>query len=563
MPKIVLEDFRGGRNTLEAVNAVKNNQSPDQENCWAPTRGIEKRLGFTTTAVTADSLTPYPEQLITTHLAASSLMRLCMIGRVVAHSLRYLLTTDNGTSFTWAGYRAGTCGTGGVALTTITGAGGTAWSSHVKIGDYFIKSGGTANRITAVNSDTEIVVTTAETITNGTSYKILKQLVQGSPCGLARFDVSGAENLWMADGTQMHRYDGTDVLTVTTAPALIPKILLPHKNYMFGLRHDNTTIIWSAIKDATSWPAANTQTITNVGDPIRGGVVYSNSIIIFCRNSMYRLTGDTFDPSNPTYVLDRIPTPPNFNFTFSRCVAIHQGILKFLTADGWYGYAGGSEVTKISNIIQADVASFRRLAFAAEAMQDSAHAFVHNDRLWCVVPDNNETPTDTLNSVYVQDENGAWWKWPTSANTTGGEFGEFALAKFGASGTYQLMAGSVGTNKLSVVDTGNSDDSTAIDGYWITKEIVFPNEVEFVTATVTMEKQSAGNLTFSFSIDRRTFVDKTCDMTSGAGNVIRLQIPIGRVGKAIRLKVRNATLAQTFKVYAMEFEYMESEAVRA
>ena len=91
---------------------------------------------------------------------------------------------------------------------------------------------------------------------------------------------------------------------------------------------------------------------------------------------------------------------------------------------------------------------------------------------------------------------------------------------------------------------------------------MFPNDVTFIEAAVTMKKQSAGNLTFSFSVDRATFVDKTCDMTAGVGTVIRKIVPISRVGKAIRFRVANNTAAQTFEIYSIEFTYEDSDGRR-
>src|SRR3990167_3989158 len=563
MPKIIINDFRGGRNTRDALPSLRNNQSGDQENTWVENGALVQRRGHTVSTISISSLSPIPEQLKISQFAARSLLRLMIVGRVSAHSQRYLCYTDNGTSFSFAAYRAGTCSTSG-SSTTVTGS-GTAWNVNAQVGDYFIPSGGAANRITAVNSATEIIVTSAVNLSAGTAYQIIPAIAQGSPCAMATFDLSSAQNLYIVDGARAYRYDGTDIFRIDASPTLMPvgKILVPHKNYLFVLRHDNVSTRWCDIRDPSSWPSANSQTVTTIADPVRGAVVYGDYIVIFTRSRMFRLLGDTFNPTNPTYVLQEISVPPGNTFYFSRSAVVHQGVLKFLTADGWYAYAGGVGIEKISDIINTDVDNIRRLNFAAESMQDSAVAFVHKNRMYCQVPDTTETPSTTNNTTYVLDENGAWWKWPTANNVSSGSFADFALAQFTAGGNEQLMAGNNQTNVISVFDTGNSENTTAIGGTWTSKEFVFDKDVTITQAWVTMKKQSAGNLTVAFSIDRASAISFTCDMTAGTGTVIRRSVPIGRVGKAFRVTVSNSTDSQTFEVYQIEVEYEKSEAERA
>src|SRR3990167_6656764 len=179
MPKIIINDFRGGRNTRDALPSLRNNQSGDQENTWVENGALVQRRGHTATTISISSLSPIPEQLKITQLAANSLLRLMIVGRVSAHSQRYLTYTDNGTSFSFAAYRAGTCSTSG-SSTTITGS-STDWDPNVAVCDYFIPSCGAATRITAVNSYTEIVVTSAVTLSAGTTYKVIMAIAQGSP----------------------------------------------------------------------------------------------------------------------------------------------------------------------------------------------------------------------------------------------------------------------------------------------------------------------------------------------------------------------------------------------
>lgn len=565
MPSLVLEDFMGGRNTLEAVNNIKNNQSGDVENFWAEKRALVKRSGFSKTTVSINSLSPIPEQLRATALASGSTLRLMQISRVAAHSQRYMVYTDDGTTFAWAGYTVGTFTT--ADGTTITGSGANAWLQNVAVGDYFIKSGGTPTRVSAVDTNTQIRVTDSQGVIGGaTAYTIIPAIAQGSPCAMCLFDVSSAQNLFLADGSRAYRYDGTNVYRVDGSGGYsMPtnKLLAVHKNYVFSF--SSTAAQWCALKDITSWPAANTQTITRVDDPIRGVAVYNDSIVIFTRSRMFRLIGDVFDPSNPSYRVEQISTPPEFNFYFSRTPVVHEGTLKFLAADGWYSYPGGTEIEKISQGIQPDVDGFRRLAFSAEAMQDSAVAYVYKGRLWCSVPDDAESPAQTVNTIYVLDERGAWWKWPTAAADADGSITDFAYTRFGTTGSYQLKGGSASTAAVMTMDSGVADDAGAIDGVWRSKEFILPDEVEFIEMLVDIKKQSSGSLTLGFSVDRNTEVTNSVAMTGGsaaAGGIIRRRVPIARVGKAIRLSVRNNTATDSVEVYRIECVFAKSEGYR-
>jgi len=345
------------------------------------------------------------------------------------------------------------------------------------------------------------------------------------------------------------------------SPAPKGNIFLAFKNYMFVMGADNVTLQWSALKDITTWPATNTQTITSVADPIVGGAVYGESLLIWTTRRFFRLLGSVFDPSNPTYILQQIAVPPGVYFPFSRAYCIHNGIFKFVAADGVYAYNGGPIIQKISQQIQPDFDAFTLRAQSGEATGWSPRLFVWRDRVWLSL----QTTTAGLSLSYLLDERNKWWKWTIRGGVSGASFHDFATGFFGGTGTNKLFGVSSDPtiNKYYTLDTGNTDDGTAISGTWTSKEFVFPHETTFTKCYVTMGKQSAGNLTASVSIDRATFIDFTLDMTAGVGTVIRKAFPVARSGKAIRFKVANSTNNQTFEIFKIELEYVVGEASRA
>lgn len=562
MDRLVLADFSGGRNTLAPMNAIAKNETPDQENTWNEFNGLAQRRGFTTKTISLNGKTPSPNQLKATALAASGNCRLAIIGDVAADSQRYLLKTDDNSTFAWCGYTTGTISITGSAVT----GSGTAWTANVAVGDWLVANG-SATKIDAVGSDTSLTLHSAPgDVGGGTAYTVIQKIAEGVICAMETFDVSGAQNLFLSDGTRAYRYDGTTMLRLDGGSVNMPPCqqLIRHKNYLFAIALNATKIQWSTILDASSsngWPAANFQTVTDSASPLRGGIVYGDHLVLFSRHRMFRLLGDVFDPINPTYFLQEITVPPNFDFHFSRSPCVHGGLLYFLTSDGWYVYYGGPSIEKVGQQIQTDVDGFYQPLFGGETSQTGAKAVSWKGRMWVTLPDNSKTPTNEVNCIYLLDQNKKWWKWPTAANSAAGDFFDLEVCKF-ASG-YQLIGGCLGTNKLSTLDTGTTDDGFSPSGYYVTPEIVYPHDVEMVYLDVTLKLQSAGNLSVGLSVDRRAYVTLTADMSTGAGTVIRRRIPINRIGKALRIKLSNATAGQTFEVYSLELYTNPSEAIRA
>lgn len=557
MGALRIDDFSGGRNTRDAVNLVGKNESPDQNNCWTENGALVKRRGFSAVTSSFDNgagtdITFFPEQTFVTNLGAGGTHMLCIIGRITAFAtaIRALITTVNGTTFLPAGLKTGTSA---VTSATVTGS-GTTWNTagdgKVLAGDlYRVDSDGEFRQILTVDSDTQLTLTAAypSNYGAGQAHTIMKRLAVGSPVAMSALN----SKLYISDGTRpVQRYDGTDVRDVVGFP--LTKHMRTYKNHIFTWGHSGarSTLSWSDVNDAETWPAANNQQISpNDSDGSRGIFVYRGSLILFKNRSMYIFTGDSpFDPVNPTYTIVPLKVPDDFSFYASRAIVTHLGVMKFLTEKGWYGYRGGTELEQIiSDIVSADTDAFRRLGPAEEAMQDSPVAFVHNDDMYCCVVDTGQSPSSTCNTIFVLDRDGAWWRWyPSGANG----FSDFAAVQF-SGGSRALIVGDVGNAELRTADTGSIDDAAAISGYWISREFTYEVEQEFLYAKIWLKKQSAGSLTVSYSLDRATFVDFTVSMTAGVGTVVEATIPIQAMGKAIRLKVLNATASQTFEVYRM------------
>lgn len=586
---ILLQDLAGGRNTLEDSSRIKQSEHSTGKNYWA-NEGILTRRNGSTGVVVQDSAAPFDntlyslqgavngisvDQLFRTSLASGNAQRLLLAGDTNTSPNTAILFTDNGTTFQWIGYRAGTIATTNGNITII--GTGTSWTSHVEVGDFIKIEGQGMFEVSVVTDNTHIDLTVAPgTTASGLSYASNPPWANNTLLAWVSFDVSGAENVFISDGTNtVHRYDGTDLLLVAPSPAA-PKAkhYVKFKNYLFAFGQDRTTMKWSTLRDATSWPTANSQTITVESNPIHGAIEYNDSIIIFCEHGIFRVFGDVFDPSNPTFIVDQLSVPPSFKFYQPRSAVVHKGILKFLTEDGWYGYVGGAEIEKISQIIQPDIDDGMHRQTALTTAENAAYAYVYRDRM-LVSYRKNSTFT---REIFIQDERNKWWLWENIQAT------EIIEANLG-SGSVLLagLRGAAGYNNsvLMTLDTGNVDatglesgpavTTENIDHEITTKEFLSSREVEFLWARITVRETSTScPFHFGYSIDNEsfTFVDVFTDRSQQSGtSVITLSIPIGAVGKSIRLRLEESATACSntplrFSILRAEIEVVPTEGLR-
>lgn len=579
---LTIADWTGGRNTYRSIDEIGANETAAQNDTWAEKLSLSQRRGYTSAAIvprepsgnlctladTASFLTPIPSMLMPTQLGPSNTGRLMLLGANTSGSTQnsILMRTDDGTTFYVAGYGTGTITVAGSAVT----GSGTVWNANIQAGDVLAfngANGATLAKISSVNSDTSITLVSSigGNANAGTTYAISP--IMQNQVGWCLFDVSGNQNIFFSDTSRNYRYDGTTMVRMDNAASPMPtgNVLIAHQNYIFVIGQDSKTVKWCNLLDGTTWASANSQTVTYAGDPIQTGFVYQGSLFIFNTRTIRPLYGTVFDPVNPQYFLGKVNVPSSYIFSSRRSVCIKQGVLCFRANDGWYRYIGGPEIQKISLPIQVDVDAFPAVTPTSngDVPTLASAAITWKDRMWCSVAD-----ASSKYSIYVLDDMNKWWKWSPklAANVPG--FSDFAIIGFStnAVGLYGVAGAgttAVSNNKLYTMDTGNTDDGTAIAGSHDTKEFTFPTDVTFVYARVFFKSQSAGNLTFGYSIDRRTYITFSLSQTTGAGTVIANMVPIGSVGKAIRFQFKNSTNNQTFEVYKVELYTEPSEAIRA
>ena len=372
--------------------------------------------------------------------------------------------------------------------------------------------------------------------------------------------------LYVSDGTNSAvSYDGTTVATVANFPKYTKCAV--HKNYIFAAK--GSTVYWSDINDATTWPTNNFQTVdSDVGDYIVALYSWGGNLLIFKKRSMWMLIGDVFDPIEANYTIQRINTPANFTFLSSQTIVPHMGVLKFLTVDGFYAYSGGNSVIKISDAIQPDIdtvdsTGLQVLSTEADTPDSFPKSFVWKNAMYCsVIVSGNRR-------IIVQDERGKWWLFVD--NSFAASPLEAVSCNLGSG--EKLYGGMPGYSFFLTMDTGNSltlpapSNPAAINGYWISKDFSFPAELMMRYAEIYLKKQTAvgglGTLTLSFSIDGATYVDKSVDMMNGTGTILKKRIPIERIGRSIKFKVANNEVGVTFEIYNISMVYEPTGATRS
>lgn len=549
----VLQDFSGGLNTLTAANRLDPKFLPSMTNIWNDDGAITKRPGQSRTSTTNTfwGRSYYGISLHKSVFSASEIL----LGYASAGILNnFLFYTADAVSVS----RVFTNTAG-----TVTTSAGSA--TVVGVGTSFLTTA-SANAIFSVGNDIGLVSSVADDthltlIGNfasnnaGASYNI-------APGWAGTKRVSYADmnsKCWICGiGSTAISFDGSFAAYVSAFPQAAYSIT--YKNYMFaaGTTANPSRVYWSSLKDPTTWPAANFVDVNpDDGFPIVGLVYDGQSIVILKTNSAWKLAGDTFDPANPTYTLTQIYTPSDFRVNSPQSWQLLSDGFIILGARGFYTYNGAGAFSKMFkyDIIRGE---FTNIAFSNQGVIPTASAepasIIVDGNYWLQVPYKLSTiSTADKELTYVIDKSGAVWKWQATAN---GIISDFAYLK----GTlYGVNSWSGGTPGIIQLDTGNSDaQTTAISGTFQTKIIEFANMQRFGRAYVYYKKQSAGNLTFSYSIDGGSFSSNTIDMTSGTGTDTKSSpIVIGQVGRTIQFQFSNAVAAQTFEIFGIEFEHQE------
>lgn len=559
-----IQDFSGGLDTLNAPNRLIPNRSPTHQNVWYDDGALQKRPGQLkiSTGGTGDQILGrswFGQSMHTSVFSASQVLFMNVnpqIGKAI-------ITNLPAASLSLAPNLMNTGGTGTVttssASPTVTGAGTNFTTAGIAAVGGIFSVGTTVGIIQSVDSATQITLTANFGANNaGASYVIQAGFPTANRVGYADMNNS----LWVCSqgGTPVQC---TSTSTQTFIPAFPQAYYnLSYSNYMFAANtaSNPSRVSWSALADPTTWPASNFVDVNpNDGFPIVGMFNDGQSIVILKTNTAWKLTGQTFDPANPTYSLTQMYVPSDFVINSPKSIQLYSqyGFI-MLGQNGLYLYNGSGVISKLLDYDRIRSEFSLMQAFnvgVVPSITAEPSAIVVNGNYWLQVSDNN-VDNQSKEATYILDRQANVWKWIAVRN---GVISDFTYIN---GVLYGVNSNTGGTPGLIQLNTGSSDaQSTAINGTFNTKILEFSDSQRFGRANVYFKAQSAGNLTFGYSVNEGSFTTVSVDMTtatyptSGYSNRIKSSdIMIGQVGRTIQFQFSNNTAGQTFEVYGVSFE---------
>lgn len=590
--KELWEDLKGGLANYPAPNKINVFQSATCRDVWWEKNALAKRRQIIASTSMADGSYPalywYAYRLYNFILGATTGVEYLIAMAKVQYydgvsvggkDTHYIPTVFSGSA--WGLQKVSAAGTIATtnASTTFIGT-GTAFLTTARVGATIILNTDAANgvvqaivarRITAVNSDTDITVSSAYTATtSGRAYTITGCFPQtDSQCSFVTMN-SKVYVLGSGSIPGGFSWDGTSIAWVDALPKAWFAIVF--KNYVFAARTvaNPSRISWSTIKTPETWPSANFIDVSpDDGQEIVGIYNVGYSILILKSKSAYLLTGDVFDPTNPTYTLTQVVTPSDFQASTSASIQPWKGGFIMVGRLGMYFFTSGV----IGKLNQFDVAqdSLRAIAYYYPAQSTSGsyvarepRSILVEGRYWCAVLSTDfSASADGANSVknmiLVIDENDAIWRFVVNGTSSASRnIQDIAYHTYnGTTSLYAVQADDT-RSQDSFIKLDTTSGSETISATWTSKVFEFANQQRFGQVFVYFKKQSAGNLTFEYSIDEGSFSSVTIDMTTGTGTRLKsAAVVVGQVGRSIQFRMSNGTAAQLMEIYAIEMYHTE------
>jgi hypothetical protein len=565
----LLQDFSGGLNTLTAPDRLLPNMLPTMSNVWYDDGALQKKPGQlkTSTSGGGDTIWGRAWNGYTLHTSVFSSSQSLLIYGSNGVSKNFVFHVDASSPTLSTIMDTGGTGTAttAVASPNVSGA-GTNWLTTAKPGALFI-IGNTVGVIQTVTNDTALVLTgNFGALNTNVSYNI----TNGWPSANRVSFVDMNSKAWICgQGATSVSWDGSTQTFVPAFPSAAYSV--SYSNYIFAANTsaNPSRVFWSSVLDPTTWPAANFVDVSpNDGFPIVGMFLDGQSIVILKTNSAWKLTGQTFDPTNPTYTLTQIYAPPDFIINSPKSVQLlgnqstGYGFI-MLGQKGLYSYNGAGSIAKLFNfdIIRSEFATISAFNWGViPTVTAEPSSIIVDGNYWLQVPYSlSSVSASDKELTYIIDKTGAVWRWQSTAN---GMISDFAYL---AGTLYGVNSYSGGTTGLIQLNTGSSDaQTTAINGTMTTKVMEFQNQQRFGRCNIYFKKQSAGNLSFGYQIDEGGYTTTTIDMTSspageGGTRTKSVDVVIGQVGRTIQFQISNNVAAQTFEIYGIQFDHRDME----
>lgn len=362
----------------------------------------------------------------------------------------------------------------------------------------------------------------------------------------------------------LYTYTGTGNASIVSG-APIGKFIVIFRNYVFmaGIRGSPNTIRYSDLSDYTTWTATNTLNVnTNDGDIITGMRILKGKLYIFKRYSIHRIT---FLGSNPTFQVDPIlgiGCPAHYTIKEVELSGDIGTVLIFLSTDkklvifdGYNAQVINDSLTEETNDLFG-TSDDQPLSFADINLvyADLFHAVVKTDTseyiLYCVLGSDT-----SINYAFVFDYK------------TGGVYpydGQiFASSCYVIStNKYKTLYCAGYTGYMWQLESGNSDDSSAINAYWVSAKIK-PQLVSLLMKAlqlgINLKEASSGstlNAYFQFRIDwnvswttAEAFAYNRTDALTYGKTVL---FDIGTVENMLQIKISDNSINAPITLYGVD-----------
>ena len=370
----------------------------------------------------------------------------------------------------------------------------------------------------------------------------------------------------------LYTYTGTGNISVVSA-APLGKFTTIWKKYVFmaGIRASQNTVRYSDLSDYTTWTAANTLNFdTSDGDVITGMRILKGKMYVFKRYSIHRVT---YLGSNPTFQVDQVSgigCPCHYTIKEVDMGGDVGTVLIFLTTDKKLAIFDGYNIQIISEVLTEETndlfasADDQPLSFSDMNLKyaDFFHATVKTDTseyiLYCVLG------SDTaVNYAFVFDYK------------TGGVFpydGQifasscYALATNKAKKLY--CSGYTGYTWLQ--ESGNSDDSSSINAYWVSgkikqtgvallnKNLLLGINVKEVTSSSTIN--IAMQYRFDWNVSWNTAQNFSFNHNDELAFGKTVMFDIGSIENMLQVKLKDNSTNPAPTIYSLEL-YGEAQSL--
>ncbi len=270
-----------------------------------------------------------------------------------------------------------------------------------------------------------------------------------------------------------YTYVGTGNATIVSA-APLGKYLTIWKNYVFiaGVIGNINQVRYSTLSDYTSWPAANTLNFdTSDGDVITGVRTLKGRMYIFKRYSVHRVS---FLGSNPTFQVDQVlglGCPSHFCIKEVDMGGEIGSVLIFPTTDKQLAIFDGYNVNivhdvtteKSNDLFESSDDQPKTFADMDYTYIDKFHATVKSDSFEYIIYVVLSGDTTVKYGFVFDYKTGGIYPYD-------GQIFSSSLYMM-ATNKSRILYNAGYTGYLWEMESGNSDDGTAINAYWVSSKI--------------------------------------------------------------------------------------------